>query len=128
LRGQDRELPDRVRSTGRGARRDRRRLHVHERQPVRHHLGRPAGNRVHHRRRRQGDRLLMLAPTAIGIPGLGGVFGGVRGIVKSVLTTMLKLLFGLPAKATVSVMVALVAHPVYTDTAGYGPLNAYRAY
>src|SRR5213078_1024906 len=40
----------------------------------------------------------------------------------------LKLLFGLPAKATVSVVVALVAHPVYTDTAAYGPLNAYRAY
>jgi hypothetical protein len=70
----------------------------------------------------------MLPPSAIGIPVVGGLFGGVGGIVKSVLTTMLKLLFGLPAKATVSVVVALVAHPVYTDAAGYGPLNAYRAY
>jgi hypothetical protein len=75
-----------------------------------------------------GAVLLTRGPLAIGIPGVGGLFGGVGGLVKSVLTTVLKLLFGLPAKATVSVVVALVAHPVYADTAAYGPLNGYRAY
>jgi hypothetical protein len=70
----------------------------------------------------------MFAPSGIGLPVVGGLFGGVGGIVKSILTTMLKLLFGLPAKATVSVVVALIAHPVYTDVHAYGPLNAYRAY
>jgi hypothetical protein len=70
----------------------------------------------------------MPVPAAIALPGVGGLFGGVGGIVKSILTTMLKLLFGLPAKATVGVVVELIAHPVYTDAHAYGPLNAYRAY
>jgi hypothetical protein len=67
-------------------------------------------------------------PLAASLPIVGGLFGGVGGLVKGVLTAIFKLLFGLPAKATVGVVVALVAHPVYTDQAAYGPLNAYRAY
>lgn len=74
------------------------------------------------------DALTSALPSAVSIPGLGGLFGGIGGIVKSVLTTIFKLLFGLPAKATVSLVTALVAHPVYTDQAAYGPLNAYRNY
>jgi hypothetical protein len=69
-----------------------------------------------------------VSPTAVSLPVVGGLFGGVGGLVKAVLTAIFKLLFGLPAKATVGVVVALVAHPVYTDQAAYGPLNAYRAY